>query len=67
MQRASVVDHSPFLPRILAVGTSFPTTQIAKNQYQKQCRRKKGNNSVPYLTEIDGSTYVTPYCDVSDM
>jgi hypothetical protein len=34
MQRASVLDHLPFLPRILAADTSFATTQIAKNQYQ---------------------------------
>jgi len=36
MQRASVLDHLPFLPGILAVGTSFATTctQIARNQYQ---------------------------------
>jgi hypothetical protein len=61
MQRASVLDHLPFLPRILAVGTSFATIQIARNQYQTRCQRKKKrcNNFVPYLTETDGSTYVT--------
>lgn len=41
MQRASVLDHLPFLPRILAVGTSFATTQIANNQYHTLCQRQK--------------------------
>jgi hypothetical protein len=63
MQRASVLDHLPFLPRILAVGTSFATTQIANNQYhtlcQRQKKKKRCNNFVPYPTETDGSTYVT--------